>query len=159
MKQKANNSIRVVSSNLYTIEVNDKGETISLDLTDSSLYKKLQSTYLKLTELSKEMQERIKNVEKLDSSKEIVGILSVKEKAQIDLLDEFYKESRITIDGFLGEGSCQKIFGDHNFITMFEDLFTALEPCFKEMQKRMSKTEKDIRKKYVSHKGKETKLS
>lgn len=159
MKQKANNSIRVVSSNLYTIEVNDKGETISLDLTDSSLYKKLQSTYLKLTELSKEMQVKIEEVEQLDSSKKSDGFLSEKEKAQIDLLDLFYQESRITLDGFLGDGACQKIFGNHNFITMFEDLFSALEPCFKDMRKQMKETEKDIRKKYVSPKGKESKLS
>ena len=150
MKQKVNNSIRVVSSNLYTIEVNDKGETISLDLTDSALYKNMEDTFKKLSKISQTMKEKLDSVEKINDKKEKDDFLSKKEIAQIELLDEFYKESRNAIDNFLGEGACQKIFGDKNFITMFEDLFKALNPCFKEMKNRVIDNEDEIRKKYLS---------
>ena len=41
--------------------------------------------------------------------------------------DNAFKDMRKAMDLFLGEGGCQKIFGDQNYLEMFDDLFEELD--------------------------------
>ena len=38
------------------------------------------------------------------------------------------------MDAFLGAGACQKIFGDRNYVEMYDDLFDQLAPHFEKMK-------------------------
>ena len=53
-------SIRVESKSKYTIEVNDKGETISFDMADFRLPAKLLNVYSNLEELAEKYDKESK---------------------------------------------------------------------------------------------------
>lgn len=153
-------SIRVESKNKYVIEVNDKGETISFDLSDFRLPAKLLNVYNNLEELtekydkaSKEILERkdttAKTVKAFDSEgNEIEEDISQNTLDIMDLTDKYYTDARIILDEFLGQGACQKIFGDSNYESMFDDLLEQLEPHFKKMGLNYQKLQKGLVNKY-----------
>jgi hypothetical protein len=135
------NSIRVHSAAEYVIEVNDKGETISFDVSDTSLASKMISTFDKINKLAAEYEGKAKAIEARPDEAFKVAVIDGKEKTlftknQYDsatMIDELYQKSRETLDSFLGEGACQKIFGDKNYLNMFNDLAEQLEPHFKKV--------------------------
>ncbi|MDL2276385.1 hypothetical protein LJC02_01905 [Breznakia sp. OttesenSCG-928-G09] len=160
MKEKANKSIRVKSSSLYTIEVNDKGDVIELDMSDLSFFSGLQKTLNNIDKLSKNIKKEMKTIDAMDDTEMLDEYISKKSVAQMELLNQFYNDARKEIDNILGENACQKIFGDKNFITMFDDLFEALEPSFEDMRKKQELKSKEMRKKYaLSNKKSKSKLS
>lgn len=143
------NSIRINkgNENLYVIEVNDKGETISFDLEDINLTSRLIDMYTGIQNIEAKFNKDKKELE----SKEYPEEDNVIPQRAIDenkLIQKFFKESRECADLFLGEGACQKIFGDKNYIEMFTDLFEQLEPHFKKMGLSMQKLKKDLINKY-----------
>ena len=50
----------------------------------------------------------------------------VSDKELTTIEDSMFKEMRYAMDKFLGEGACQKIFGNRNYYTMFDDLLKEL---------------------------------
>lgn len=143
----ATNSIRVKSETAYTIEVNDAGETITFDLTDTALASKLFRMFDRVDKITKKYTEQAKTVEGQPDealfsgevenpdtgNKEERVLMTKNQLAGAELTDAFYRESREALDTFLGAGACQKIFGDANYLAMFDDLFTQLQPHFKKM--------------------------
>ena len=141
------NSIRVHSKTEYTIEVNDKGDTISFDLEDTGLTSKLFKMYEALDklkvkymtqaqELDKRPDEPFKTVteENPIDGEAVQKVLITKNQYEgTQMIDQFYYDARHALDQFLGEGACQKIFGDKNYKDMFEDLLEQLTPEFKKM--------------------------
>lgn len=154
-------SIRVESKTRYTIEVNDKGETISFDLADFRLTAKLLNVYNRLEELGKQCEEEGKRMlEKEDkvakkikttdeSNNKIEGLVTQNMLDTMELANDYYNKARDILDEFLGEGACQKIFGDTNYATMFDDLFEQLEPHFKKMGINYQKLQKGLAKKFA----------
>ena len=139
--------IRVKSENTYEIEVNDEGETIVFNLDDIELPLKLEKT---VEELSK-IQQRIKAQQQIIKNKQDEHgkyMLTKNELELAKLLKEAYSEQRKALDNFLGAGACQKIFGDINYMTMFDDLFKALDPHFEKMGIKQNAFNKAIAKKY-----------
>lgn len=144
----AQGSIRVQSESEYSIEVNDKGETIVFDLSDTSLTSRLFRMFERVDQLEREMakaardldarpDEPFSTVETLNAETgefESRTLITKNQYEGAKLIDDFYKQAREAIDEFMGPGACQKIFGDKNYLTMFKDLTTALEPEFKKMQ-------------------------
>ena len=153
-------SIRVESKNKYVIEVNDKGETISFDLSDFRLPAKLLNVYNNLEELTEKYDNESKNIlERKDETAKTVKTLGkdgqiVEENISqntldiMDLTDKYYTDARLILDEFLGEGACKKIFGDSNYETMFDDLLEQLEPHFKKMGLNYQKLQKGLVNKY-----------
>lgn len=158
---KPNKSIRVVSSNRYVIEVNDNGDTISLDLSDLNLMNNLSGTFKKLDDISNNFKKEMKTVDAMNTEDMEDEYLTKKEVKQMEKLNKFFSDSRLVLDEFLGEGACQKIFGDHNFVSMFDDLSKALDPCFKEMRKKFDEYQKQKRREIAEtkRKGKKNVLS
>lgn len=144
--------IRVKSETLYSIEVNDKGECIYLDLSDIGLQAKLVEcfdTINKETEkFTKKEQELIKKIAK-EHETETTELYTKTEREYIKEQEEFYRTCRIIMDKFLGERACQKIFGDANYPKMYIDLFEQLEPEFKKMGLNKQKMEQDLYNKYI----------
>ena len=59
---------------------------------------------------------------------------------------------REAMDKFLGKGGCQKVFGDTNYIGMYDDLFEALKPELDKMNIKMESFTNRIISKYSMEK-------
>jgi len=144
--------LRVEKKNIYTIEVNDNGDTIEFDLEDIG-------TKIRLVKALKEL-ERIKdNLKKelyiIDKREDIKGkYISKNEEDMLKLVEKAYKDMRSTMDLVLGEGACQKIFGNRNYPTMFDDLMKQLEPHLEKMKISYKSIVRDLEKKYSNTQSK-----
>lgn len=141
------NTIRVKNINEYIIEVNDDGDTISFNLEDPELMLKLDKTYQDIRRIQSHAKAQELVIKKHQDEK-TDGILSKNDKALALLAVKMFKEMREIMDGFLGENACQKIFGDRNYVTMYDDLFAQLEPHFAKMKLNAESFKKEIEKKY-----------
>lgn len=128
------NSIRIEKRDVYTIEVNDKGETIEFDLVDIELPFKCERALNEINRAAKDLKAKLVIIEKQEDHKLPNEYMTANEKAKLDAYRAAFKEMRVAADAFLGEGACQKIFGDRNYIEMYDDLFTQLEPHFEKMK-------------------------
>ena len=141
-------SIRVRSKNEYVIEVNDAGETISFDISDTGLTSRLFRTFDTIDALTKDYEAKAKEIDER-SDEPYNEYIS---KNQIDgakLIESFYGDARKALDLFLGEGACRKIFGDKNYVNMFTDLIEQLEPHFKQMGVNAEKLKKTAVQKHA----------
>ena len=128
-------SIRIARKDIYTIEVNDKGETIELDLVDVELPFKCEKAWAEVNKISKELQAQLIIISKQEDAKQADKLMTKKEEMTMNAYRKAFKEMRVAMDGFLGEGACQKIFGDRNYLEMFNDLFEALKPHLDKMER------------------------
>ena len=128
------NSIRIEKKDIYTIEVNDNGETIAFDLADIELPFKAERAMAEVNRIYKELKGKLVIIEKKKDRKLDNEIMTANEKAKLDAHRAAFKEMRVAMDAFLGEGACQKIFGDRNYVEMYDDLFEALAPHFEKMK-------------------------
>lgn len=134
--------LRVEKDNVYRIEVNDKGEYIEFDLLDIELPIKLINAS---EELEKQKAIHEQKVEELKKES-----LEPKENMlkQYEIDKEFCQTMRNVLDNLFGEGASQKIFGDTNRITMFNDFFTQLEPHLDKIIIDVEQIKKDLIEKY-----------
>lgn len=149
-------SIRVKSGSEYVIEVNDKGDTISFDPSDITMTSKLLRTYEHIDALMNEYKEKAKQLDEKPVEAIYEGEYEGKEikitKKDIEsekLTNELFDKTREIMDEFLGDGACQKIFGDKNWFTMFDDLAEQLEPHFKQIGINAQKIRTGAAKKYA----------
>ena len=134
--------LRVEKDNVYKIEVNDKGECIEFDLLDIELPIKLINAS---EELEKQKAIHEQKVEELKKEN-----LEPKENMlkQYEIDKEFCQTMRNVLDNLFGEGAYQKIFGDTNRITMFNDFFTQLEPHLDKIIIDVEQIKKDLIERY-----------
>lgn len=136
-------SIRIKKDDVYRIEVNDNGDYIEFDLLDIELGLKCYDTATKLVEEEKLYNANVKELyEQYKNDREIL----LKKMHDLDL--EYCTKLRKTFDIFLGEGACQKIFGNTNRIGMFDDLFEQLIPHFEKMEINIKRIREKIKEKY-----------
>lgn len=128
------NSIRIEKKDIYTIEVNDNGDTIEFDLVDIELPFKCERALAEVNRIYKELKGKLVIIEKQEDHKLDGEIMTANEKAKLDAHRKAYKEMRVAMDAFLGAGACQKIFGDRNYVEMYDDLFEQLAPHFEKMK-------------------------
>lgn len=147
----SNGKIRVKSETLYSIEVNDKGECIYIDTADIGLQAKLVECFdeveketVSFDKKEKEIIQKIKQEEKQEGE-----LYTENERKYIKMQQDFYQKCRNALDKFLGEGACQKIFGDANYPKMFIDLFEQLEPHFKKMGINKKRMQENLYNKYL----------
>ena len=127
-------SLRIERKDVYTIEVNDKGETIEFDLVDVELPFKCEKAWAECNKISKDLQAQLVIISKQEDTKQKGKLLTKNEELTIEAYRKAFKEMRVAMDSFLGEGACQKIFGDRNYLEMFNDLFEALKPHLDKME-------------------------
>lgn len=128
------NSLRIEKKDIYTIEVNDNGDTIEFDLVDIELPFKAERALAEVNRIYKELQGKLVIIEKREDHKLSGEIMTANEKAKLDAHRTAFKEMRVAMDAFLGAGACQKIFGDRNYVEMYDDLFEQLAPHFEKMK-------------------------
>lgn len=141
-------SLRVAKNDVYVIEVNDAGETIEFDLLDISLPMRMNKAYLDVEKALRLLEGQIALKDKESGNSEKVGVLTKSEEKLLKAWDKAFKDMRKAMDGFLGDGGCQKIFGDRNYLDMWSDLFEALEPHVEKMGIRNEDIKNRIKAKY-----------
>ena len=142
------NSIRIEKKDIYTIEVNDLGETIEFDLVDIELPFKCERALAEVNRIYKDLQGKLVIIEKREDHKLNGEIMTANEKAKLEAHKNAYKEMRVVVDAFLGAGACQKIFGDRNYVEMYDDLFEQLAPHFEKMKLNSEGITNRIKAKY-----------
>lgn len=133
----------------YRLQINDTEDYIEFDLTDIGLPERIMIASDNILKLDKEYSIQKQKIEEENKNDEI-NLL----RESIKLEKEKCFEMRKEFDGFLGEGACQKIFGNTNYYGMFLQLFDALEPHFKKMEINLKKGKENLAKKYID-KGKD----
>lgn len=134
--------LRVEKENVYKIEVNDKGEYIEFDLLDIELPIKLINASEELEKQKTIHEQKVEELKKenLESKENMLK--------QYEIDKEFCQTMRNVLDNLFGEGASQKIFGDTNRITMFNDFFTQLEPHLDKIIIDVEQIKKDLIEKY-----------
>lgn len=141
-------SFRIPKRDVYTIEVNDAGETIEFDLVDISLPLRLNKAYADVDKALETLKGQIVLFEKEKENSEKAGVLTKAEEKFYKNWEKAFKEMRKAMDGFLGEGGCQKIFGDRNYLEMWNDLYECLEPHIEKMGMKSNDIKQRIKEKY-----------
>ena len=142
------NSIRIEKKDIYTIEVNDNGDTIEFDLVDIELPFKYDRAFSEVNRIYRELKAKLVIIEKKEDHQLDGELMTANEKAKLEAHRTAFKEMRVAMDAFLGEGACQKIFGDRNYVEMFDELFEALEPHFEKMKLNTEGISARIKAKY-----------
>lgn len=142
------NSIRIEKNDIYTIEVNDKGETIEFDLVDIELPFKCERAFAETDRIAKALNAKLVIIDKQQDHKSKSSIMTANEKAKMEAYKEAFNEMRSAMDMFLGEGACQKIFGNRNYVGMFDDLLEQLAPHLEKMELNAKGIADRIRAKY-----------
>lgn len=143
--------LNLSKKHLYEIEVNDNGDTIVFDTNDLELPFKFNDAIIEIEKI----QQYIKGQEVIISKKpnEAHGVLTTHDEELRKLYKNSFAKMRKAMDMFLGEGGCQKIFGDRNYLSMFDDLAEALQPHLEKMGMSINKSIESIEKKYGDNDG------
>lgn len=128
------NSIRIEKRDVYTIEVNDKGETIEFDLVDIELPFRCAKAVREVDRIAKELNAKLVIIGKRDDHQLKGDVMTANERDTLEAHRIAFKEMRVAMDAFLGDGACQKIFGDRDYIEMYNDLMEQLEPHLEKMK-------------------------
>lgn len=140
------NKIRITSPSEYTIEVNDKGDTISIDFADVNTLKNYTEVLSEFEEIRKEMQVSGKSAIELGKSKDLdVGVASEEMSKMVNTLDRAYG----LVDKLFGEGASEKVFGGKKTVTGILDFFSQIEPHIKKAMDKVSKQADSITEKYA----------
>lgn len=153
----AEHSLRI-KKEVYSIEVNENGDTIEFDLKDIGIGNKYLNA---IDEINKEQKRFVEEKEKIfqnyNLEMEDIKKINIENGVGRDIYQlemSFFENARKILDGVLGDGACQKIFGNSNYPEMFEELNEALKPHFKNMKIDVKARQRELLKKYKSGKGK-----
>lgn len=141
--------LRIEKKDIYTIEVNDDGDVIEFDLVDIELPFRCERALNKIEKLKKDYNLKMKIISKKQDTKKKNEYLSSNEKEMLLVQKQLFKDMRDAMDDFLGEGACQKIFGNRNYLEMFEDLMKELKPHLDKMEISLDGVKKRIQNKYA----------
>ena len=129
----------------YRLQINDTEDYIEFDLTDISLPERVMNAADNIAKMDndyqREKQEIINNNQ--NEEQRVRKLINLEKEKSLAMRKEF--------DSFLGDGACQKIFGDANYYGMYLQLFEALEPHFKKMEIKLKKGKEKLAKKYLNN--------
>ena len=129
----------------YRLQINDSDDYIEFDLADIGLPERILNASDNIFKIDEDYQKQLKEIE--ENCTEEVDKLRRKTKLEKEKCLAMRKE----FDSFLGEGACQKIFGNANYYGMYLQLFDALEPHFKKMEIKLKKGKEKLAKKYLNN--------
>lgn len=129
----------------YRLQINDTEDYIEFDLTDISLPEKVMNAADNIAKMDIDYQREKEEITKSVTNEEekVRKLIQLEKEKSLAMRKEF--------DSFLGEGSCQKIFGNANYYGMYLQLFEALEPHFKKMEIKLKKGKEKLAKKYLNN--------
>lgn len=118
--------LRIHRKDIYEIEVNDDGETLVFAMGDLTLPFRLNEAYEEIGKIQDELKQKLVIIGKKQDSKDKNSALTKNQLAIVQAQKEAFAKMRKAMDKFLGEGGCQKVFGDANYLEMYNDLFEEL---------------------------------
>lgn len=129
----------------YRLQINDTEDYIEFDLTDISLPERVMNAADNIAKMDSDYQREKEEITKSVTNEEekVRKLIQLEKEKSLAMRKEF--------DSFLGEGSCQKIFGNANYYGMYLQLFEALEPHFKKMEIKLKKGKEKLAKKYLNN--------
>lgn len=145
--------LRIAKRDIYEIEVNDQGETIQFDLADIELPFKCQAAFEEVTKIQNSLKAKLVILDKKEDHQKKGSIYTEKQLATMKLYKETFAGMRAAMDKFMGEGACQKIFGDRNYLEMYDDLFEQLKPHLEKMELTTDGIRRRIESKYGDRAG------
>lgn len=125
--------LRVEKKGLYEIEVNDNGDTIVFDTLDIDLPFKFNDAYIEANKIIDNFKRQSVVIGNKKNKGKEYGFLTIEDEEIRKLTNKTLAQIRTVLDSILGEGGCQKIFGNRLYIGMVNDLFDALAPHFEKM--------------------------
>lgn len=128
-----------VNTGAKIIEVNDKGDTITLNLNDEGFNQKYLDMLNAFDRKFAEVNPIIEEIDKKEETFDAHG-LSNKMKEGVKVITDFHREIRDCVDDVFGADTCLKVFG--NILPsseMFSDFFSQLKPFFDEHRKERMK--------------------
>ena len=138
-------------NDFYKINIADDGTEIIFDLADIGLGFRCQKAFERVKKNEQITLGKIQAVNKKYKDNEVrkEGIFTNFEKEIYQLYGEMFAENRKIMDEFFNcEGAIEKLFGDSNYIDMYDDLFEAFEPHFKAMNLNVENIKNRLSKKY-----------
>ena len=146
------NKIRInrAEEDLYRINIDDDGTEIIFDLADISLPIKCDKAFKQVESNKNNTLAKVNAIEKKYANQQMNEKLQSQRNREImDAYSDMFKKNRQIMDELFGlEGAMQHIFGDSNYLDMYEDLFQQLKPHFDKMQFNVDKIKERISKKY-----------
>lgn len=118
--------LRIHRKDIYEIEVNDNGETLTFAMGDLQLPFLLNEAYEEISKTQDWLKQKITVINKQKDSKEKNSAMTRNQIAVMNAQKEAFAKMRKAMDKFLGEGGCQKVFGNANYLEMYNDLFEEL---------------------------------
>lgn len=149
-------ALKIKRDDIYRIPVvdiygNDNGDFLEFDLQDISLTFRCIKSLEEVEKIKKETE--AKELEILSRENEEGKYISKNAEDILKMWEKAFVDMRKAMDLFLGEGACEKIFKDKNYINMYDDLSQVLDPYIEEMGLSFDKAKNQIKDKYSS-KGK-----
>lgn len=146
------NQVRIKrkDEDLYRINIADDGTEIVFDLADIGLAIKANKAFNDVEANRQRAVSRVNAVEKKYVNQQMNEKLQKQKDNEIlEVYRDMFANNRRIMDKFFGlEGAMQKLFGDSNYLDMYEDLFEQLEPHFKKMEINLEKVKARIENKY-----------
>lgn len=163
-------SIKIIKKNIYTIDLKDENDevfyTLQFHIGDANfpikileLYEEAFKEINRLEKQELELKEEIKKegikevpeIENIteENIKQIEDILSPATKKFYYAEAEGYNKLRNILDKFMGEGTCEAIFGNYNDKEEMADFLNALVPEFEKMGVKIKNIQQNMFKKYA----------
>ena len=146
-------SIRVESRNKI-VEVNDKGETVTLPFGDQAFIPKMLSLLSEFEKSADEKRARMRELEATPNENKQEAMARITDAAQSNL--EFCQQMVTRVNDLLADGdACKKIFGEGTpsmlaFSEFFSQLASLIQQFTTEEQRRNRKYSEKYKKRGVS---------
>lgn len=118
--------LRIVRKDIYEIEVNDNGDTICFEMGDVTLPMRLNTAYEEISKIQSRLKQQLAVIGKKQDFKRKNQALTNNQIEIQKAQNQAFADMRNAMDVFLGKGGCRKIFGDSNYLEMYNDLFDEL---------------------------------
>lgn len=140
--------IRINTEAQYVVEVNDRGDTITFDPEDIDFIFRHERAYKAVNSAVSNLQAELLLIGKKQDKTDKGELMSRNTKARVLAYKKAFSDMRKAYDEFLGEGACDKIFGQKNTLRMFRDLEEALQPVYDKMKENLKSIPEIISNKY-----------
>ena len=133
---------------IYEVNISDDGKTIKFDLLDINFPYKLNKAFNDIERNRNICLGNIRAIEKRQYPESKKGFMTQKELEITKEYSKMFKENRKIMDSIFGDGTMQALFGDTDYLTMYDDLFTTLEPVFNKLNFNVESVKNRIKAKY-----------
>lgn len=151
-KRQTINQIRIKrrEDEVYRINISDDGQEIVFDLLDINLPYKVNKAFMDIEKNLKYCEGNILAIKnKYKNQKPVKKGMITQEELEIqNEYRKMYQKDREAMDELLGKGTMQALFGDSNYLTMFDDLFEQLEPHLSRLEINVDSVKERLKKKY-----------